>query len=290
LGFLLQGDEVGRSDEDRLSHRPFGELATQIDKIQGENTERQAEPQPRSGKERSKEKGEQREKRKDKSREGELSHRPFSDLVERLGDDLETLEDQRQSLGDKPAPPEMPRTEEVDDELLLRREMSGVRPIDQLERGNYVPNRRGEVAPPERTDEAEAMAQLADLVSGRGSFDLSATDEHVEGIAVGLDRRLLKRLRKGYFAVQAHIDLHGRTRLEARQLVEEFLLESRMQRRRCVLIVHGRGLNSKDQIPVLKESLKVWLAKGRIARSVLAFTSARPSDGGAGAVYVLLRK
>jgi DNA-nicking Smr family endonuclease len=97
-------------------------------------------------------------------------------------------------------------------------------------------------------------------------------------------------LRQGHFAWQAYLDLHGKRRQEAREAVERFLGESRSQRRRCVLIVHGRGLNSKDQIPVLKESLRVWLAQGRIARSVLAFCSAKPSDGGVGAVYVLLRK
>jgi DNA-nicking Smr family endonuclease len=100
----------------------------------------------------------------------------------------------------------------------------------------------------------------------------------------------LTRLRQGQFAVQSHLDLHGRTRVEARQEVEQFVVASRQRGLRCVLIVHGRGLNSRDQIPVLKQALKVWLARGRIARSVLAFCTARPSDGGAGAVYVLLRR
>jgi DNA-nicking Smr family endonuclease len=57
-----------------------------------------------------------------------------------------------------------------------------------------------------------------------------------------------------------------------------------------VLVVHGRGLHSKDQVPVLKEALKRWMQTARFARHVLAFTSARPPDGGTGAVYVLLRK
>jgi DNA-nicking Smr family endonuclease len=56
-----------------------------------------------------------------------------------------------------------------------------------------------------------------------------------------------------------------------------------------VLIVHGRGLGSKDNVPVLKEKLTAWLTRGAIGRHVLAFTSARPWDGGTGAVYVLLR-
>ncbi len=90
--------------------------------------------------------------------------------------------------------------------------------------------------------------------------------------------------------MQGVIDLHGLTRQEARELLPRFISRSRAQRRRCVLIVHGRGLNSKDQIPVLKESLKVWLSRGTLSRSVLAFCTARPNDGGAGAVYALLRK
>jgi DNA-nicking Smr family endonuclease len=57
-----------------------------------------------------------------------------------------------------------------------------------------------------------------------------------------------------------------------------------------VLIVHGRGLNSKDNVPVLKERLKSWLAHGSIGKIVLAFTTARACDGGAGALYVLLRR
>ena len=56
-----------------------------------------------------------------------------------------------------------------------------------------------------------------------------------------------------------------------------------------MLIVHGRDLRSKDNVPVLKEKLAAWLTRGAIGRRVLAFTSARPWDGGAGAVYVLLR-
>jgi DNA-nicking Smr family endonuclease len=59
---------------------------------------------------------------------------------------------------------------------------------------------------------------------------------------------------------------------------------------RCVLIVHGKGMNSKDQTPVLKERLKTWLARGRVGGVVLAFSSARQVDGGAGALYVLLRR
>jgi len=134
------------------------------------------------------------------------------------------------------------------------------------------------------------MARLADLVAGSVHFDVSDTVEHVEGLARGVDRRLLRRLRRGDFSVQAHLDLHGLGLKDARVEVELFLKSSRAQGRRCVLIVHGRGLGSKDQQPVLKPALVGWLTRRGVGKSVLAFCTARPSDGGAGALYVLLRR
>jgi DNA-nicking Smr family endonuclease len=80
------------------------------------------------------------------------------------------------------------------------------------------------------------------------------------------------------------------TREEAKRTVEAFLRSSRNAGKRCVLVVHGRGLHSKDQLPVLKDALRTWLSTARFARHVLAFATARPSDGGAGAIYVLLRR
>ncbi len=139
-------------------------------------------------------------------------------------------------------------------------------------------------------EEAEALAVLSDLVSGSGAFDISDSTEYVEGAIVGLDPRILRRLRGGEFAYQSSLDLHGMTAAAARVAVERFVSAALGAGYRCVLIVHGRGRNSKDQVPVLKERLKSWLARGRVGRAVLAFTSARPADGGTGALYVLLRR
>ena len=136
----------------------------------------------------------------------------------------------------------------------------------------------------------EAYDELRAIVLGEVPFDLSDGDEFIEGSARGLDRRVLKRLRKGEFSVQGHIDLHGLSREEARPLLESFLASARVQGKRCVLVVHGRGLHSKDQLPVLKEALKRWMGTARFAQHITAFASARPHDGGAGAVYVLLRR
>jgi DNA-nicking Smr family endonuclease len=139
-------------------------------------------------------------------------------------------------------------------------------------------------------EDAEVLGALVDLVNGAGHFDISDSTEYVEGAVVGFDPRILKRLRRGEFAYQAMIDLHGMSAAAARGEVERFVLRSVAEGKRVVLIVHGRGRNSKDNVPVLKERLKGWLARGRIGRATLAFTSARPADGGTGALYVLLRR
>jgi len=139
-------------------------------------------------------------------------------------------------------------------------------------------------------DDAEALGTLVELVRGTGDFDISDSTEYVEGAVVGFDPRILKRLRRGELAYQAMIDLHGMSAAAARLEVEQFVMRAVADGKRVVLIVHGRGRNSKDNVPVLKERLKSWLARGRIGRVTLAFTSARPADGGAGALYVLLRR
>lgn len=184
---------------------------------------------------------------------------------------------------DKPAP---------DDDSLFADEMHGVAPLAPDPRGRLgAPPPASTPRPSRRAqDDAEAYAQLADLVEGAGAFDIADTDEYFEGIAPGIDRRLLRQLKHGDYALQGHLDLHGLTAEEARGEVERFIDKARNEGKRCVLIIHGRGHHSKEGIAVLRDRLKVWLTRGRIAKSVLAFATARPADGGAGAVYVLLRK
>ena len=188
----------------------------------------------------------------------------------------------------RPAPPRpAPRPEEPD---LFAHAMEGVVPLPR-ERAARVdgPAPAGAARTPV-SEEAEALAALSDLTRGATRFDITDTREYVEGAIVGLDPRVLRRLRRGDFAWQDHLDLHGMTSETARVAVDRFLADSVALGHRCVLIVHGRGHNSKDQTPVLKERLKSWLARGRTARIVLGFTTARPCDGGAGALYVLLRR
>jgi DNA-nicking Smr family endonuclease len=120
-------------------------------------------------------------------------------------------------------------------------------------------------------------------------FEVVRTGERVEGIAAGIDRKLLQRLKRGEPEPVRRIDLHHLKRQEARPLVERELRAAFAAGERCVLFVHGRGLRSEDG-PVLKEALLEWLQAAPLSERVMAFASARPEDGGVGALYVLLRR
>ena len=209
---------------------------------------------------------------------------PFADLKKRLRARPAPPPVRRSSAPSRPEPPP------EDPADVFASAMAGVTPIRRtadrrIERPAPAGSGRSPIS-----EEAETLAALSDLVHGTTRFDVTDTREYVEGAIVGLDPRVLRRLRRGDYAWQAYLDLHGMTAEPARVAVDRFLVESVAAGHRCVLIVHGRGRNSKDQTPVLKERLKTWLARGRAARIVLGFTTARPCDGGAGALYVLLRR
>ncbi len=178
--------------------------------------------------------------------------------------------------------------EEESDGNVFAEMMDGVEPLGG---GSRLAQKR--VEPREwlaLMDDADLVMQhLDDLVHGNAPFEMADAEEYIEAAVKGLDRRIVKKLRRGELSIQAHLDLHGFRREEARQMVAEFIARSHVEGKRCVLIIHGRGLGSRDNIPVLKEKLTSWLTRGAIGKHVLAFTSARPWDGGVGAVYVLLR-
>jgi len=193
----------------------------------------------------------------------------------------------------KPAPPPQPpprRAEGATDEELWSLAAEGATPLQDRSARIRPGPRALSVAPVRLDPELEAYDELRALVTGEVAFDIADTDEFIEGHARGLDANVVRKLKRGDFAIQDHLDLHGLLKGEARTELEAFLGKSRQSGKRCVLVVHGRGLHSRDQVPVLKDALKRWMATARFARHVLAFASARPHDGGGGAVYVLLKR
>jgi len=134
-----------------------------------------------------------------------------------------------------------------------------------------------------------AITKLKNLVNHGKGFVVAQTPEYIEGTGHRVPPVALERLHRGDYAIQAHIDLHGLDVESARSAFEGFLKQSISCGKRAVLIVHGRGLSSPAE-PVLKTNLYRWLTCGPWRKWVLAFTSARLCDGGAGATYVLLRQ
>jgi DNA-nicking Smr family endonuclease len=105
-------------------------------------------------------------------------------------------------------------------------------------------------------------------------------------LRAGQSPDVLSKLRRGFWVIQAKIDLHGLISDEARAYVAEFLSDCKKRNIRCVRIVHGKGLGSRNREPILKNKLRHWLIQ---KDEVIAYAQAKPEDGGSGAVIVLLK-
>ncbi|TDM05006.1 MAG: DNA mismatch repair protein MutS [Ideonella sp. MAG2] len=148
----------------------------------------------------------------------------------------------------------------------------------ELARRNPTPEPRQTLA-----DEAAALrAALSDEVDLES---LLLTDDGLSYRRPEVSEDVLARLRRGQWALQGEIDLHGLRRDEARDAVAHFILTAHRQGRRCLRVVHGKGHGSPGRQPVLKAKVQRWLAQ---RREVIAFTQASGPDGGAGALIVLL--
>jgi DNA-nicking Smr family endonuclease len=142
--------------------------------------------------------------------------------------------------------------------------------------------------PPEprqfRADEDQALSQsLSEPFSLEDRLDMG---EEAAFLREGLPRRILMDLRRGRWVLQGEMDLHGLNRTQAREALGGFLAHSVREGRRCVRIIHGKGLGSPGKVSILKQLTRGWLAQ---REEILAFCQAQPHDGGCGALLVLLK-
>ena len=231
-----------------------------------------------------------RKKRKKKST-GQKTQGQKAETFNTLKGNLASLKNVVQTKDKDPEPQKQPEQKKIQDEnQYFLQALSDVNPLPGNKR-KITRQPDPDIKPAHRAgdDELEALAHLSDLVSGNAEMDITFTDEYIEGSVAGFSRKLMKQLKKGMFPTQDYVDLHGLTKQEAEKEVKNFLMQSYRLGFRCVLIVHGRGLNSEDHIPVLKKRLPIWLNRSPTRKIVLAFSTARPYDAGAGAAYVLLR-
>jgi DNA-nicking Smr family endonuclease len=176
----------------------------------------------------------------------------------------------------------------INERDLFLEAMADVEPINRKNRleSNYVPG----ISIESRNDSKdETLQQLNNLVNSGEGFVVADTPEYIEGTGYNIHPEISKRLHRGDFSIQSYIDLHGLGVEDARNAFENFFKDSITTGKRAVLVVHGRGLSSPKR-PVLKTKVIEWLTRGPWRKWVIAFSSARSFDGGAGATYVLLRQ
>lgn len=173
------------------------------------------------------------------------------------------------------------QNDEIDDVGLFRDSMQGVRPIAGKKR---VARQRPAPKPlPLQTRREHQQVLQESLIVE----DPEPGNDAESWLKPGVQQRVLRKLRRGQFRMDAELDLHGLTATVAKAEVNDFLSQSIKHDSQCVRIIHGKGLGSGNRGPVLKRQLGGWLRK---RNDVLAYSPARPPDGGSGATYVLLRR
>jgi DNA-nicking Smr family endonuclease len=218
-----------------------------------------------------------------KPRKSSFTFKSFQDLRALLENKPFSFPEQHPSILIDPKDKQHPELEEE----LFAKAMEGVRPISKK---NYV-EKICQIDLPEGSrnkEDTETLEKLTDLVKyGRG-FNVADTPEYIEGTGYNIQPSVAKRLHRGEYSIQAFVDLHGLLAKDAKEVFERFLKWAVTTGKTGVLIVHGRGLSSPSE-PVLKKKVIEWLTRGPWRKWVVAYSSARICDGGAGATYVLLR-
>ena len=158
--------------------------------------------------------------------------------------------------------------------------------VQRLKQDRVVPFRAPRKPIPEQA-QRDAEEVMQSLLSGAYDHSLVETGEELLYVRPGLRPSAARKLRRGQDAIEAELDLHGQRVPEAHALINDFLRTARLEGKRCLKIIHGKGLSSDAKLPVLKGKVDSWLRRNG---EVLAYCSARPNDGGTGAVYVLLQK
>jgi DNA-nicking Smr family endonuclease len=148
---------------------------------------------------------------------------------------------------------------------------------------------QAKIVPPRKPPQKKIQVQTDLLAPQKSNFsdhehlDEVGSEDPLQYAKAGVSPKTLRALRQGKVVIEAKMDLHGQTIDEARACLENFLDYAHHSRYKLVLVIHGKGLRGK---PVLKNRLNHWLRQSPL---VLAFQSAKPSHGGRGAVYILIK-
>ena len=167
---------------------------------------------------------------------------------------------------------------------LFKRAIGAVQPLAHEPRVTLSPEPAKPLALQQKLDHDNVLREsLSD------DFDVSTlldTDDELSYRSHGIGTDVTQKLRKGHWSLQGQIDLHGLRSDEAREALGQFIRDASKRGWRCIRVVHGKGLGSPGKTPVLKSKVQRWLVQ---KTEVLAFVQAKGSEGGAGALVVLLK-
>ncbi|MEE9344189.1 MAG: Smr/MutS family protein [Methylococcales bacterium] len=177
--------------------------------------------------------------------------------------------------------------DDSDDNDLFRKTIGTIKPLKNQAR--YLPKKPVSSGSPINTSTSTKPLEIPITESYSGELEeLQELDASISPVFMrpGLQHRVMKQLRRGKIAQDDTLDLHGATAIQARKLLHEFITVCSANNYRAVIIVHGKGLRSTNNTPVLKTRVNYWL---RDHQNVLGFCPAAPQHGGSGALYVLLK-
>jgi DNA-nicking Smr family endonuclease len=176
----------------------------------------------------------------------------------------------------------------ADADIDLASAFSDVQKLPPTNRADLRPPRPEPIARNTLADERDV---LADAKYGEQpapqTWEAGQEFEHEQTfVRRGIGPDVVGKLRRGHWAVQAELDLHGMNTDEAHDALADFVGGARERGMRCLRVIHGKGLTSPNREPVLKGKVRTWRAHWD---EVLAYAEAPQHAGGGGAVLVLLK-
>ena len=178
---------------------------------------------------------------------------------------------------------ELSNQESADEASLFRAAVKGVKPFTAPPKDEYKLKPKPIPLQFIKDEQQALIDSLSDHYIPAHEIE---TGEELLYLREGHAPDILSKLRRGHWVIQAKIDLHGLISDEARAYVSAFISDCKKRGVRCVRIVHGKGLGSRNREPILKNKLRGWLMQ---KDEVIAYAEAKKQDGGSGAVIVLLK-
>lgn len=170
-----------------------------------------------------------------------------------------------------------------EDSALFRDAVGKIKPLKQ----DTVVHKKNKPSPNPTIKETSEESVMQALQDSEYDQDLLERGDELLFSRPGIQKQTLRKLRRGQFTIEDEIDLHGLTVEMARKALFDFLEGCHQRSLRCVRIIHGKGIGSESKKPIIKNKVNHWLRKRDDA---LAFCSAQRSDGGTGAIYLLLKR